>query len=128
MLLQSSLPPSALRQALCHFGHICRVQGPVDPNVVCADYLTKVVVIGKQSTSTNVQEIMTPQSKLMTVSPQSSVVDVMALMTANNFRHVPVVRLLLVKSPMSQAHLRPCNEQCQVMCSASRCQKGTTSA
>ena len=58
-----------------------------------ADYLTKVVVVGKQSTSTNVQEIMTPQSKLMTVSPQSSVVDVMALMTANNFRHVPVVRL-----------------------------------
>lgn len=59
-----------------------------------ADYLTKVVVVGKQSTSTNVREIMTPQNKLMTVTPQSSVVDVMALMTANNFRHVPVVRCL----------------------------------
>ncbi len=59
----------------------------------CADYLTKVVVLGKSSSELPVSDIMTPQSKLMTVSPQQSVVDVMTLMTDNNFRHVPVVRL-----------------------------------
>ena len=58
----------------------------------CADYLTKVVVLGKSSSELPVSDIMTPQSKLMTVSPQQSVVDVMTLMTDNNFRHVPVVR------------------------------------
>ena len=58
-----------------------------------ADYLTKVVVLGKSSSELPVSDIMTPQSKLMTVSPQQSVVDVMTLMTDNNFRHVPVVRL-----------------------------------
>ena len=62
-------------------------------------------MVGKQSTSTNVQEIMTPQSKLMTVSPQNSVVDVMSLMTANNFRHVPVVRLLLVTKDIASLSL-----------------------
>ena len=56
-----------------------------------ADYLTKVVVLGKNSTKINVASIMTPQSKLMTVSPDSSVLEVMALMVNNNFRHVPVV-------------------------------------
>ncbi|CAL5228051.1 g11116 [Coccomyxa viridis] len=55
------------------------------------DYLTKVVVLGKSSSELPVSDIMTPQSKLMTVSPQQSVVDVMTLMTDNNFRHVPVV-------------------------------------
>ena len=61
--------------------------------VWCADYLTKVVVLGKSSSELPVSDIMTPQSKLMTVSPQQSVVDVMTLMTDNNFRHVPVARL-----------------------------------
>lgn len=55
------------------------------------DYLTKVVVQGKQSSSLHVREIMTARSKLLTVPPQSSVVDVMGLMVENNIRHVPVV-------------------------------------
>ncbi|CAL8462071.1 g1602 [Coccomyxa elongata] len=55
------------------------------------DYLTKVVVVGKSSSELPVSQIMTPQSKLMTVSPQQSVVDVMKLMIDNTFRHVPVV-------------------------------------
>ncbi len=59
-----------------------------------ADYLTKVVVVGKSSSDLPVSNIMTPQSKLMTVSPQQSVVDVMKLMIDHNFRHVPVVSLL----------------------------------
>lgn len=51
-----------------------------------------MVVVGKSSSDLPVSEIMTPQSKLMTVSPAQSVVDVMKLMIDNNFRHVPVVR------------------------------------
>lgn len=53
------------------------------------DYLTKVVVKGKQSMSTKVLDIMTPQ--LTTVLPSHSVLDVMELMVQRNFRHVPVV-------------------------------------
>ncbi len=41
-----------------------------------------------------VSQIMTDKSKLMTATPQQSVVDVMKLMTENNFRHVPVVGAL----------------------------------
>ncbi|KAK9906807.1 hypothetical protein WJX75_008399 [Coccomyxa subellipsoidea] len=55
------------------------------------DYLTKVVVVGKSSSDLPVSKIMTPQSKLLTVTPQQSVVHVMELMIDNNFRHVPVV-------------------------------------
>ena len=36
------------------------------------DYLTKVVVQGKQSSSLHVREIMTARSKLLTVPPQVS--------------------------------------------------------
>lgn len=68
----------------------------------CADYLTKVVVLGKSSSELPVSDIMTPQSKLMTVSPQQSVVDVMTLMTDNNFRHVPVVRSLLSRPDVAE--------------------------
>lgn len=55
------------------------------------DYLTKVVVKGKQSTSTRISDIMTPSDKLVTVTPKHSVLDVMELMVNKNFRHVPVV-------------------------------------
>ena len=55
------------------------------------DYLTKVVVKGRQSTNTKISEIMTPSSSLITVSPQHSVLDVMELMVEKNFRHVPVI-------------------------------------
>lgn len=57
-----------------------------------ADYLTKIVVVGKSSSNTKVTEIMTPQSKMMTVPPTHSVINVMELMMKHNFRHVPVVR------------------------------------
>ena len=56
-----------------------------------ADYLTKVVVVGKSSATLPVNDIMTPESKLMTVVPQQSVFDVMKMMMKYNFRHVPVV-------------------------------------
>ena len=37
--------------------------------VPCADYLTKVVVSGKSSATLSVEEIMTPESVLKTVTP-----------------------------------------------------------
>jgi len=55
-----------------------------------ADYLTKVVVKGKSSTSVHVREVMTPAERLMTVTPNHSVLEVMEMMNDNNFRHVPV--------------------------------------
>ena len=47
--------------------------------------------MGKSSSTLHVAEIMTPQSKLMTMSPYSSVLEAMALMMDKNIRHVPVV-------------------------------------
>lgn len=55
------------------------------------DYLTKVVVKGKNSSNTKVADIMTPSEKLVTVTPRHSVLDVMTLMVERNFRHVPVI-------------------------------------
>eukprot|EP00884_Botryococcus_braunii_P020026 jgi/Botrbrau1/6707/Bobra.0202s0042.1 len=55
------------------------------------DYLTKVVVQGKSSASLAVADIMTGKSQLLTVSPQTSVLQVMELMIDKNIRHVPVV-------------------------------------
>ena len=56
-----------------------------------ADYLTKVVVKGKSSSNVHVHEVMTPAARLMTVTPNHSVLEVMEMMNDNNFRHVPVV-------------------------------------
>ena len=64
---------------------------PPHPHTHSPDYLTKVVVQGKQSTALDVSEIMTSRSKLLTVPPTASVVDVMGVMTEANIRHVPVV-------------------------------------
>eukprot|EP00889_Picochlorum_renovo_P004122 jgi/Picre1/31152/NNA_006506.t1 len=55
------------------------------------DYLTKVVVKGRNSSNTKVSEIMTPAKNLVMVTPKHSVLDVMELMVEKNFRHVPVV-------------------------------------
>jgi CBS domain-containing protein len=55
------------------------------------DYLTKVVVKGRNSSNTKVSDIMTPVKDLIMVTPKHSVLDVMELMVEKNFRHVPVV-------------------------------------
>ncbi|GAB4814542.1 hypothetical protein N2152v2_001588 [Parachlorella kessleri] len=55
------------------------------------DYMTKIIVKGKNSSSTKVSEVMTPAEKLVTVTPKHSVLDVMSLMVEKNLRHVPVV-------------------------------------
>jgi len=55
------------------------------------DYLTKVALVGRKSDTTRVAEIMTPSSKIKTVSPHHNVVDAMVLMTSHNIRHLPVI-------------------------------------
>ena len=72
-----------------------------------------MVVVGKSSATLPVNEIMTPESKLMTVVPQQSVLDVMKLMMKYNFRHVPVVRFRAPALPRSQSHGSPaCISNC----------------
>lgn len=55
------------------------------------DYLMKIALQGKRSDATTVDEIMTPASRIKTVSPQQNVIDAMMLMTEHNIRHLPVV-------------------------------------
>ncbi|HEX9617190.1 MAG TPA: CBS domain-containing protein [Anaerolineales bacterium] len=53
------------------------------------DYARKVILKGKNSMDTPVREIMT--SKVVTVRPDQTIDDCMALMTENRIRHLPVV-------------------------------------
>jgi CBS domain-containing protein len=52
------------------------------------DYARKVVLLGKSSRETRVDEIMT--SKVVTIDPDRTAGECMALMTEMRFRHVPV--------------------------------------
>jgi CBS domain-containing protein len=54
------------------------------------DYARKIILKGKTSLKTSVQEIMTPAAKMYTVKPETSVEDCMVLMTGKHIRHVPV--------------------------------------
>jgi IMP dehydrogenase len=53
------------------------------------DYTRKVVLKGRSSDTTRVEEIMTPQ--VVVVSPRTKTRECMALMTEKNIRHLPVV-------------------------------------
>lgn len=52
------------------------------------DYARKVILLGKTSRTTTVREIMT--DKVITVFPNTSVDECMALMTQRRIRHLPV--------------------------------------
>jgi len=54
------------------------------------DYARKVILFGRASKDTRVEEIMTPAEKMYTVKPDTSVEDCMVLITAKKIRHVPV--------------------------------------
>jgi CBS domain-containing protein len=54
------------------------------------DYARKVVLLGRSSTETRVEAIMT--SKVVTVNPRQDAHDCMRLMTDKRIRHLPVVQ------------------------------------
>jgi CBS domain-containing protein len=54
------------------------------------DYARKVILKGKTSRETLVEEIMTPSDKMYTVKPDTSVEDCMVLITGKRIRHLPV--------------------------------------
>lgn len=53
------------------------------------DYARKVILVGKASKETRVEEIMT--DKVMYATPENTIDECMALMTAGRFRHLPVL-------------------------------------
>jgi CBS domain-containing protein len=53
------------------------------------DYTRKVILKGRSSDTTRVEEIMTPH--VVVVSPRTRARECMALMTEKNIRHLPVV-------------------------------------
>lgn len=53
------------------------------------DYARKLILKGRSSRETTIGELMS--QNLLTVSPSHTVDDVMAIMTENRFRHLPVV-------------------------------------
>ncbi|MEQ1776764.1 MAG: CBS domain-containing protein [Burkholderiales bacterium] len=53
------------------------------------DYARKIILQGRSSHATAVHEIMT--TKVLTVTPEQTVEDCMALMTDKRIRHLPVV-------------------------------------
>lgn len=55
------------------------------------DYARKVILVGKSSSSTLVEEIMTPADRMIIARPEDSIEDCMDLFTGNNIRHLPVL-------------------------------------
>jgi CBS domain-containing protein len=58
--------------------------------VSARDYGRKVVLEGKFARDVRVQEIMT--TSLVTIAPEATVLDAMALMDRHHFRHLPVLK------------------------------------
>jgi CBS domain-containing protein len=54
------------------------------------DYGRKVVLEGKSSRDVRVQEVMT--TSLVTITPETTVLDAMELMTRHHIRHLPVLK------------------------------------
>jgi len=54
------------------------------------DYARKVILKGKSSKETKVEEIMTPASEMFAVKPENTVEECMILMTGKHVRHLPV--------------------------------------
>ncbi|HOE18600.1 MAG TPA: CBS domain-containing protein [Syntrophorhabdaceae bacterium] len=54
------------------------------------DYARKIILLGKSSKETPVEEIMTPAANMYTVKPETTVDDCMVLITGKKIRHIPV--------------------------------------
>ncbi|KAG7594331.1 CBS domain [Arabidopsis thaliana x Arabidopsis arenosa] len=55
------------------------------------DYMKKIIGAGRSSKLTKVGEVMTDESKLITVSSGTNIIKAMQLMSENHIRHVPVI-------------------------------------
>jgi len=67
------------------------------------DFGRKVVLEGKSARDVRVEEIMT--TSLITVSPQTTVLEAMALMTRHHIRHLPVLEQGVLGGIVSMADL-----------------------
>jgi CBS domain-containing protein len=54
------------------------------------DYARKVILLGKTSKETSVEEIMTPLAAMYHIKPANTVEECMVLMTGKHIRHLPV--------------------------------------
>jgi CBS domain-containing protein len=73
-----------------HIGALLVMSGDKLVGIVSErDYARKVVLLGRSSTETKVEAIMT--GKVVTVSPRQDANDCMRLMTDKRIRHLPVV-------------------------------------
>jgi CBS domain-containing protein len=54
------------------------------------DYARKVILRGKASRETAVEEIMTPANEMYAITPDTIIDECMALITGKRIRHVPV--------------------------------------
>jgi CBS domain-containing protein len=73
-----------------HIGALLVMNGEKLVGIVSErDYARKVVLLGRSSTETRVEAIMT--TKVITVTPRQDAHDCMRLMTDKRIRHLPVV-------------------------------------
>jgi CBS domain-containing protein len=54
------------------------------------DYARKVILLGKASKETMVEEIMTPEKSMYFIKPSTTVEECMVLMTGKHIRHLPI--------------------------------------
>ncbi|XP_062097485.1 CBS domain-containing protein CBSX3, mitochondrial-like [Humulus lupulus] len=68
-------------------GHAQHVAGIITER----DYLRKIILEGRSPMHTRVGEIMTDESKLITVKSSTNILEAMQIMTDKQIRHVPVI-------------------------------------
>ncbi len=71
--------------------------------ITIRDFGRKIVLEGKSARDVRVQEIMT--TSLITTTPESTVLDAMALMTRHHIRHLPVLEQGKLEGIVSMADL-----------------------
>jgi CBS domain-containing protein len=93
----SILPKASVFEALKIMGEreigslmVMDEAGNVQGIVSERDYARKVILQGKTSRETRVEEIMTPLEKMHTVNSNTTVEDCMVLITGKRVRHLPV--------------------------------------
>ena len=65
-------------------------EGQVAGIITERDYARKVILLGRASKNTKVDEIMTPAKDMIHVAPETTTDDCMVLITGKRIRHLPV--------------------------------------